>query len=119
MLAGLLVVVCYLPIRLHLRCHIVVNVLAVLVRINCVGEWSNPTHDPQFNVLNGTVLCMVVKGLNHVEAYRWLCCNSEGCSDNASAPLPIHIIIVPVTVIHSCALAQDQQSCWHRLACCA
>ena len=33
---------------------IVVNVLAVLVWI-CVGEWSDLTHDPQFNVLNGTV----------------------------------------------------------------
>ena len=40
---------------------IVVNVLAVLVWI-CVGEWSNPTHDPQFNVLNGTVFVYGCEG---------------------------------------------------------
>ena len=40
---------------------IVVNVLAVLVWI-CVGEWSDLTHDPQFNVLNGTVFVYGCEG---------------------------------------------------------
>ena len=78
---------------------VVANVLAVLVWINCVGEWSNPTHDPQFNVLNGTVLVYGCEGFESCRRSR-LRRNSEGCSDTAFAPRPIHIIMVPATVIY-------------------